>query len=161
VVIASSRVIPYQTPLITTTQHLNPNLISSISNQQKTKSHKLLGKLPFSSLDLSHQTTLNLAITWIKAYTAGFERWFYYQRGSNHWHECIPLHHSADYTVMENWSKYVELVVREMRPLVAACYSEDSLVKVTVANTSRRELEEVIVYKSSLTIAAALSKKRK
>jgi hypothetical protein len=48
------------------------------SINKKNQSRSSIGKLPFSSLDHSHQATVTWLNSWIQAYTAGFERWFYY-----------------------------------------------------------------------------------
>jgi hypothetical protein len=70
-------------------------------NQQKIRATSSKGKLPFLSFDLSHQAT----VTWLirgsrrtrRDLNGGFiTKW------NNHWHECKPLHHSADYMRSED-----------------------------------------------------------
>jgi hypothetical protein len=82
---------------ITTSKQYHTTLHFHQTSKKTRALQGLWKNSPSTSLDLSHQMSDVWLDTWIKAYTAGFERWFYYSKRKQR-RECKPLHHSAGHS---------------------------------------------------------------
>jgi hypothetical protein len=97
----TSNITTYRTPSLSLppSKYKTTNL-SRISHNisKKPEATSLLGKLPFPSLDHSHQTTVIWLMHGLRRTRRDLNSGFITE-GGNHWRECKPLHHSADYVV--------------------------------------------------------------